>query len=310
MVMRASLAIDSGDVIGESPLWDAERERFLWLDNSAGILHAAEADGRGGWREGDRRDFGRWTGAALLRSSGGYALASGTDILLLSPDGALTPFASIDADPKLVMFNDAKCDPQGRLWAGTHCTHGTPLTPELCGLYRIDPNGDVTRLLGDVGVSNGLDWSPDGKTFYYIDSVTRRVDAFDFDAASGLIANRRPVVTISFGDGAPDGMTVDGEGCLWVAIFGKGQVRRYSPDGLLLGCVEISAPTVTSCVFGGPARDILFITSAAIRIPDEVLPIIGFTPEMAEAAFAAPGLGGVFTCRPGVTGRLPNLFMG
>jgi sugar lactone lactonase YvrE len=305
--MKAKLAIDSRDTIGEGPAWDAAGRRFLWLDNALGIVHEGKFDAQAGWRENRRWNLDRLTGAAVPRAKGGLAVVSGTEVLTLNEAGAIAPFAHIDADAKVVRFNDAKCDAQGRLWAGT-MAHD--FTPGISALYRIDPDGTVTTMLRDVGLSNGLDWSPDGATFYYIDSFTASVDAFDFDAVRGTISRRRKIVTIPASEGGLDGMTVDREGCLWMAIFGPGEVRRYSPDGALLMRVETSAPAVTSCAFGGPDGGVLLITSASLRIPDPVLPIIGWTLEMADNAATAAGAGGVFVCRPGVTGKPATPFAG
>jgi sugar lactone lactonase YvrE len=305
--MKAKLAIDCRDTIGEGPAWDAAGRRLLWLDNAFGIVHEAKLDALGTWRQSRRWNLDRLTGAAVPRAKGGLAVVSGTEILTLNEAGEIEPLARIDADAKAVRFNDAKCDAQGRLWAGT-MAHD--FTPGISALYRIDPDGAVTTMLRDVGLSNGLDWSPDGTTFYYIDSFTASVDAFDFDAVRGTISRRRKIVTIPASDGGLDGMTVDREGCLWLAIFGPGEVRRYSPDGALLMRVETSAPAVTSCAFGGPDGEDLLITSASLRIPDPVLPIIGWSLEMADNAATAPGAGGVFVCRPGVTGKPATPFAG
>jgi len=165
-------------------------------------------------------------------------------------------------------------------------------------------------MLEPVSLSNGLDWSPDGATFYYIDSAKNSVDAFDFDATLGSISGRRTVVTIPKSEGVADGMTVDCDGCLWVAIFGTGEVRRYMANGVLRECVAISAPGVTSCAFGGLDGGDLFITSASIRLPDAILPSAGFSVEMAENIARAPGAGGLFVCRPGVSGRPATPFAG
>lgn len=304
---KAALAIDARDTIGEGPTWDGAGKRCLWLDNAVGTIHEAKPDGLGRWRESNRWNLGRSTGAAIPRSKGGLAVVGGTEIFMLNEAGDVQPFARVDADPNVVKFNDARCDPQGRLWAGTYAHD---FRSGVGALYRIDPDGTVTTMLTEVGLSNGLDWSPDGTTFYYIDSFTASVDAFDFDAARGTISRRRKIVTIPASEGGLDGMTVDREGCLWMAIFGPGEVRRYSPDGALLMRVETSAPAVTSCAFGGPDGGDLLITTASLRIPDPVLPIIGWSAEMADNAATAPGAGGVFVCRPGATGKPATPFAG
>jgi sugar lactone lactonase YvrE len=305
--INAKLAINSRDIIGEGPAWDGAGNRFLWTDNAVGAVHEARVDGRGEWRESRRWTLDRLTGAAIPRAKGGLLVVAGTEVLAISETGEVSTLTRIDADPKVVRLNDAKCDPQGRLWVGT-MAHD--FTPDMCALYRIDPDGSVTTMLEGVGLSNGLDWSPDGGTFYYIDSVTAAVDAFDFEGTRGTISRRRQIVRIPASDGGLDGMTVDREGCLWLPIFGPGEVRRYRPDGTLLMRVDLSAPAVTSCAFGGADGGELLMTSASLRIPDPVLKIIGWSVEMADNAANAPGAGGVFTCRPGATGKPATPFAG
>jgi sugar lactone lactonase YvrE len=305
--VKSALTIDARATIGEGPTWDAAKERLLWSDNAVGTIYEAICDPNGRWRESRQWNVGRPMGAAIARAKGGLVVVAGTDIFMLDDAGHITPFAHLDADPKVVKLNDAKCDTQGRLWTGTY-THD--FTPGLGALYRIDPDGTVNRMLEGVGQSNGLDWSPDGTSLYYIDSFTHTIDAFDFDVARGAISRRRTIVSIPFGQGAFDGMTVDREGCLWVAVFGTGDVRRYTPDGALLARVEISAPAVTSCAFGGIDLGDLLITSAAIPIPDAVLPILGCSKEMVVTSHIAPGAGGLFVCRPGVKGKPATPFAG
>jgi sugar lactone lactonase YvrE len=306
MQMTANLAIDAKDQIGEGPAWDAAGRRFVWSDNATGIIHEAKADGVGGWRETQQWNLDRPVGAAVPRANGGFVVAGGVDIFFLHEDGSTEAFARLDADPDRVLINDAKCDPQGRLWAGTR---SRDFTPGEAALFRIDPNGAVVTVLEDVSLSNGLDWSPDGSVFYYIDTVPRTLDAFNFDAATGTISNRRNVITVEFGHGMPDGMAVDREGCLWVAIIGSGVVQRYAPSGALLARIGISTPAVTSCAFGGDDGGDLLITSIGRRLPDALLQF-GCTMEMLEGAGKAPGAGGVFVCRPGVTGAPASQFAG
>jgi sugar lactone lactonase YvrE len=305
--MKATLALDSRDTIGEGPAWDGVGGRLLWLDNAVGLIHEARPISGGGWREGRRWNLDRVTGAAIPRVRGGLVVVAGTEVLTLSETGDVSVFARIDADPTIVKLNDAKCDPKGRLWTGTYAHD---FRPAVSALYRIDADGTVTTMLENVGLSNGMDWSPDGRTFYYIDSFTAAVDAFDFDPVHGTISRRRKLIPLPASEGGLDGVAVDREGCLWLAAFGPGEVRRYSPDGRLLMRVEVSAPAVTSCAFGGPDGGDLLITTASLRIPDPVLPIIGWTVEIADKAATAPGAGGVFVCRPGVTGKPATPFAG
>lgn len=313
--LKATLAIDTGDIIGEAPTWDAAKRRLLWSDNKIGIVHEAKPDSTGTWHATRHWNLARRIGAAIPRAAGGFIVASGTEFLLMSEEGELTPFARLEADPGHFHLNDAKCDRQGRLWAGPLDsdinTPGRMIRPGRGALYRVDPDGTVSTILHGVTVSNGLDWSPDGTTFYFIDSYRRQIDAFDFDAAQGAIANRRALVSFAPGDGAPDGMTVDGEGGVWVAVAGAGEVRRYSPRGDLLTRVAIPVPTPTSCAFGGEDGATLFVTSARVILPATAFTQLthGFSVEMDNAATGA-GAGALFVCRPGVTGPPATPFAG
>lgn len=305
--LNATLTIDARDKIGEGPAWDAAAGRLLWSDNAAGIIHESRPDGAGGWRETRTWNLGRPIGAAMPRAKGGLVVAGGTEIFMLSEAGDIEPFVHLDADPNRVRLNDAKCDSHGRLWAGTL---SSDFTPGRGALYRIDPSGAVTTMQTNMTISNGLDWSPDGLTFYLIDSPTHSVDAFDFDAVRGTISNRRTIVTIPRGEGLPDGMTVDRDGYLWVAVIGAGEVRRYTPGGTQLARVEVSASAVTSCAFGGLDGTDLFITSASVQLPDVAFTDYGFSIEMVKKSPTTPGAGGLFVCRPGAMGRPATPFAG
>lgn len=305
--IEARLVIDAHDYIGEGPAWDAAAGRLLWSDNAVGVIHEARADAATGWREHRCWNLNRPLGAAIPRSRGGLIVAAGTEVLAMSEAGDVSLLVRLDADPNLVRVNEAKCDPQGRLWVGT-ATADYAKTG-VGALYRVDPDGTVATVLRDITISNGMDWSPDYSTFYYVDSHTHRVAAFDFDASLGTLANRRTLATVEFGAGLPDGLTVDCEGAVWVAVIGSGEVRRYAPDGALLARATLSAPAVTSCAFGGPDGADLFITSAGVRLPD-VARSYGISAEVIEHSPAAPGAGGVFVCRPGITGRPATAFAG
>lgn len=313
MRLNAKLAIDARDRLGEGPVWDATGQRLLWSDNDnlTGVIHEARPDGAGGWRESRRWNLNLPVdapkprlGTVIPRSKGGFVVAAGTEVFMLDDAGKKTPFVHLDEDPSRVRFNDAKCDSLGRLWAGTI---STDFVSKRGALYRIDGDGTVTVMLKNVTVSNGLGWSPDGSTFYYIDSPTCKVDAFDFDVTRGAISKRRTLVTIE--RGSPDGMTVDREGCLWVAVIGVGEVLSYAPDGTLLARVAISHPSPTSCAFGGIDGGDLFITSASIRLPDLLL-TFGITKETLEESSTALEGGGLFVCRPGSTGAPATPFAG
>ena len=190
-------------------------------------------------------------------------------------------------------MNDAACDPQGRLWAGTMSFEAEP---EVGTLYRIDPDGSYHPMINGLTISNGMGWSPAGDLMYFIDSPTRRIDVLDFDGEQGTAANRRTLVDLAETAGVPDGMTVDAAGGLWVAFWGGAQVRRYGPDGDLSFIVDVPVPQPTSCTFGGTDGQDLYITSARLGLSQS---------ELADS----PLSGAVFVARPGYRG-LPAFSFG
>ena len=191
-------------------------------------------------------------------------------------------------------MNDGKCDHSGRFWSGTLALDEQR---PVGALYRLDPSGEVTKVLSGVTVSNGLGWSPDQRTFYYIDSRTQRVDAFSHDPESGRIARRRLLVAIPSREGTPDGLTVDVEGHLWVALWDGSVVRRYTPQGKQEYEVRLPASRVTSCAFGGDDLADLYVTSATT----------GLAPSDLRSQ---PHAGAVFVIRPGMRGLPTDTFAG
>jgi sugar lactone lactonase YvrE len=302
--LSAHLAIDARDKIGEAPAWDHAHQRLLWSDMEKGVVHEARTDGKGGWTETRSFTLDAPIAATIPRSRGGLVLAAGIEVMLMDEHGRVTPLERLDVDAKRFRFNDAKCDAAGRLWAGTL---SSDFEAGAAALYRIDPDGAITTALEGLTLANGLDWSPDGFTFYLVDSLTRSLDAFDFDIASGSLCNRRTIVTLPFGEGGPNGLAVDNEGAIWLAVTGSGSVHRYAPDGRLLARVFIDTPGATSCAFGGANGGELFITSLGRRMPD-IAASLGLTPDMMENA--RPHSGALFVCRPGVTGPAARPFGG
>ena len=240
-------------------------------------------------------EVGAPVGAAVPTTSGRVALATRDGFSLLDlGTGGIEPVAAVEADDPRTMMNDGKCDPAGRFWAGTKDIEGQR---SLGSLYRLDPDRTAVRVLRDVTVSNGLGWSLDGRTMYYIDSPTHAVDAFDFEPESGAISGRRRLVAFPERWGLPDGMTIDEEGFLWVAFWGGAAVRRIAPDGRIELVVEFPVSQVTSCAFGGADLADLYVTSARDGLTDA---------QLADQPIA----GGLFRLRPGVAGLPSHPFVG
>jgi len=235
----------------EGPVWSARWGGLQWVDMLAGDVLSLADDG--GVR---RRHVGRVAAALRPRRSGGAVIAVERGFVLEDADGMLTPLDPVWSDEG-VRMNEGGCDPDGRFWCGSMAYDQRP---GAAALYRLDPDGTVHTVLDGVTISNGLEWSPDGSRAYYDDTATHRVDVFDYDRDTGL-TGRRPFVVLP-DDGNPDGLTVDAEGGVWVALFGSGAVHRYSPDGVLDQVVELPTPQVTACTFGGPDLDQLFITTS------------------------------------------------
>lgn len=253
--------------LGEGPWFDERTGWAGWVD----ILGRSVL-----WREvagGHTGSLATPThiGAAVPRENGGLVLCLRDGPVLHDPDGTRRPLGTFaDADTAAGQpptpeaparrANDAKADPFGRLWLGTMAYDETP---GASSLYRLDPGADQpVRVLYGVTVSNGLGWSPDGTLMYYIDTPTRNIDVFDYDGATGAVSGRRTLITVEAEAGFPDGMCVDADGAIWVALWDGAAVRRYRPDGLLDRVVEVGVPRATSCAFVGTAFDLLMITTA------------------------------------------------
>jgi sugar lactone lactonase YvrE len=289
-ILEAELAVPARCELAEGPVWDVRRGLLWWVDILAGRVHTV--DPVNGART--QFDVGDPVGAVGLTRSGGLVLALVDAFALADHDGAdLRRVPGFSVDRTVIRFNDGKPDPWGNFIAGTMAWDETGNPPG--SLYRLGPDGTVTQLFGDVGLSNGLDWTDDRRLFYYADSNSGRVDLFDTDPDTGALSARRPLVTIPAAEGVPDGLTLDAEGCLWLAVWGSGELRRYTPAGVLDTVVRLPARQVTSAAFGGPDLATLYITCASQ----------GLTP--AERA-DQPHAGDIFACTPGVPGRPPFLF--
>jgi sugar lactone lactonase YvrE len=250
--------------LGEGVRWDAGRDELLHLDIIAGRIFREHVTSDGGLTRVATYSVPGTVGAiAPIEGDDGWILAAGRGFVYLRPDGSSQRIA--DVAPEGTRMNDAACDPSGRFWAGTLADDHHPGGGAL---YRLDRDGRTELMLDGLTISNGLGWSSDGKTMYLIDSGPRMIHAFAFDAERGTISEGRVLVTVAEEIGAPDGMTVDATGDLWVAVYGGGRVNRYSPEGALLDAILVPAEQSTCCAFGGPGMQRLYVTTASEDLSD------------------------------------------
>lgn len=260
--------------LGEGPAWLAASRELIWVDIDHGRLHRYSPDTAAHSSIG----LNRAASSAAPRSSGGLVVTVREGFAALEGERAVA-IAAIELEDPRIRMNDGACDRAGRYWAGTMCEYAGG------GLYRLGADLRVTRVLSGVTLSNGIAWSPDDTSMYYVDTAKGSIDVFDFDLDTGAIAARRPLIDVPPKLGKPDGIAVDDAGCVWVALWGGAAVHRYTPAGLLEARLELPVSQVTSCCFGGQDLDTLFVTTAARGVSS--------TEALAGALFA---------CRPGVTG--------
>jgi sugar lactone lactonase YvrE len=292
MSLSPDLVLDARATLGEGPVWLDRAQRLLWLDIEAPAIHLTDiATGH------DR--------SVAVHEQVGCAVPAGGSLVVA---GLRSGFWAIDLDsgrrvqiedPEAHLpgnrFNDGKCDPRGRLWAGTmECEE-----KERAGaLYSLDETLRVRRWLTGIGCSNGLAWSQDAKAMYYVDSPTRKVVAFEYDVVEGSIARPHDAFVVPEGWGFPDGMTIDVDGCLWIALWDGGRVVRVDPaSGRVVNEVRMPVSRPTSCAFGGAGHETLFVTSARIRLS-------------AEQLAREPHAGGVFAVQPSCGGMPAVEFAG
>lgn len=276
------IALDCACQLGEGPIWDHRSGRLLFVDIDGHAIHSFDP------ASGAHRvvPAGGYVSAIALAAAGGYLVTLQHDVAWFDGERIGERPLSVEADRDDTRFNDGYVDPRGRFWAGTM---SLVRKPAQGALYRIDMNPApiVTRVLEGVTTSNGIDWSPDERLMYYADTGTRRIDVFDFDPETAAIANRRPFATFGEAEGKPDGLVLDEEGCVWVALWQGSAVRCYGPDGRLRQQIDLPVSRPTKCAFGGANLDALYITSATS---------------------GEPHAGGVFVTRPGVRGRRARAF--
>jgi sugar lactone lactonase YvrE len=289
--VRVEVFADLHADVGEAPHWDEQTRTLLFVDLTGGTVFRY---GLSGAKLGSF-SVGQEVGAVVPRRSGGLVLAVRDGIAVASDAGEGFELAApVERDIPGNRMNDAKCDPAGRLIAGTTAFD---FSPHSAALYRVEPDWSFEQVVRDVTQSNGIAWSPDGSWMYFIDSATQGVDVFDYDVGTGSVHNRRRLVTIERALGIPDGMTTDNKGNLWVACFGGGAVRCITPSGEQLDEIFFPATQVTSCAFGGSGLADLYVTSAAYRLSN-------------DQREREPHAGATFVCRPGAVGMPASPFAG
>ena len=282
------VAVQAQATLGEGPTWDAAASRLIWIDILGSRVHTYDpSTGRRTVMATEQH-----VGAAKPRAGGGLVLNLRDGVALYDDEGAdpATGFRWLHHDPTPGRRgNDAAVAPDGSLWAGTMRYDEAPGGGTLSRLTGV---GEATTVLDDVAVSNGTGWSPDGRLMYYIDSPTRRVDVFDVSDDGRNVSNRRQLALIEEGAGFPDGLTVDADGCVWVALWGGAAVRRYTPAGTLDRTITLPTPLATACAFGGPDLTDLYITTARVGLSDphpmsgSLLVVPGAGKGVAQPAFA------------------------
>jgi sugar lactone lactonase YvrE len=281
--------------IAEGCRWDGGTQRLLWVDVFTGRLYVASFDGRRLTTTVVLKVPGHLTAVAPFQDrEEGWIVAANQGFSRLSPSGETTPLGDPEArNAGAVRMNDGACDPAGRFWAGSMAYDGSPGAGSL---YRYDGGGRWTTMLTGVTISNGIGWSPDAQRMYYVDSGAGTVSVLAYNVETGEATHRRPLITLDPGQGIPDGLCVDRDGHLWVAIWGAGEVRRYSPEGIQVAVVEVAANQPTCCALGGPDGRSLFITTAQIDLSGE---------DLAKQ----PQAGRVFACRVETPGPPVQVFI-
>jgi sugar lactone lactonase YvrE len=237
---------------GEGPVWSERWGGLRWVDMLAGDVLSLAADGAI-----NRRHVGNVAAVLRPRRQGGAVIGIERGFALEDAEGTLTHLDELWTDTS-VRMNEGGCDPDGRFYCGSMAYDQRP---GAGALHRLDPDGSVRLVLENVTISNGLEWSPDGSRAYYNDTFTQRIDVFDYDGEFGL-TGRRPFAVIPVEAGGPDGLTVDEGGGVWVALYGGGAVRCYTPEGVLGEVIEVPTKQVTACTFGGQDYNQLFITTS------------------------------------------------
>lgn len=287
---QSKLAFQAEATTGEGSIWHPERQSLFWVDIEGKRLYE--------FLPKEKRcntwDFGSMISTVVPESKTSMVVALQNEIIRLNVEnGTRHPVASIDDKYGKNRCNDGKCDPSGRLWVGTMGFDGQT---GAASLFRVTPDGRVTKMIDSVTISNGLVWTADKQYMYYIDTPTRQIARYRYNDDTGEISFDGIAVKIPDGCGSPDGMTIDNRGNLWVAHWGGYGVYCWDPQtGKLLQKIDVPVPHVASCAFGGKNLDVLYITTARA----------GLSKDMLEKY---PLSGSLFVCKPGAQGVKANYF--
>ena len=286
-----TVALPIAAELGEGPLWDASLARLVFVDITGRRIHLFDPL----TKTVRSLTVAHPVGAIACTVRGDWIAAAATGFWRVDPEtGEMVPVATVEREDAGTRMNDGAVDAAGRFWAGSMSMRGQE---GQGALWRLDPDGSARRMLAPVTTSNGPDWSPDNTRMYYADTRTRRVDVFDFDVDAGTLTNRRPFVDFSGDAGRPDGVIVDADGGVWVALWAGGVVHRYDPDGRIDMVVRFPVTLTTKCAFGGPTLEDLYVTTASARLT-------------ADERAAQPLAGALFHLRPGHRGQPAHLFRG
>ncbi len=265
-MVEITCVVDAHAELGEGTLWDPRAGVLWWIDIWGKLIHRFDP------ATGEDRTWQapEYLGCLGLRQTGGLVLTMQSGFHFFDPDsGRFEPIADPEAGRPETRFNDGKPDRQGRFWSGTMFeVPGQPIA-FVGALYRLDADHSVHKMIDGVGCSNALAWSPDSRTMYFSDSHAGAVWAYDFDPATGGIANRRTFIDMTASGGVADGATVDAEGCYWLTIPVTSKVCRYDPDGRLIETVVLPTDLPTCCEFGGKDLDVLYVTTAVLNRQEE-----------------------------------------
>jgi sugar lactone lactonase YvrE len=253
MTTDIAIAFPGTARVAEGPFWNDTSRCLHWVDILAGSIHTG--DPLAG--EHEKITLPTLVGAAIPKDSGGFVAATREGFAAVAVDGATTRHLTVL--PAGQRMNDAKCDPSGRLWAGST---DMDFAPGQGALHVLSADWRSEQVLDGLTLPNGLGWSPDGRSFYLIDTIAGELNVFDVEPDRLAPVNRRLLTRFPAETGLPDGMTIDTDGCLWIAMWGGGRLVRISPEGRMLKEIPMPTEQPSSCTFGGPDLDMLYVTTA------------------------------------------------